>query len=168
MITTLSEYAFSMSLVKRWDKAEWLLDKAIQNLPSLKEIDPESYVLQSASVFEIATNIYWDECEWLEENKPDQRHLAFAKIYRAYQMTQEAVQCLAGKFSNTETMCMAQFNAGECLEKIAEYIQSDVSDPLEKACRHWKTARRIAQDLGDWKIAEECQGQITHHCHPQG
>jgi hypothetical protein len=135
--------------------------------------DPEGYVVCRAHVLETASLAHWDHAQSLEqelnpdlpeEQRATLQKMAMDEYYRACLLAVREIELLRDEaVRESDNQVYAHINAGDYLEALNAYPESQVPQALEKALWHWQKARSLATRLGLNALSKEAGNRISKY-----
>lgn len=152
------EYSWCCALLRDWDKAEGLCNKALQAFVYVEDTRVcKSY---RARVLETASYIQWEKGQYLL-NKHQDAVEALNAYQKAYALVEDELNLLEGTLGELRTLTIAHINAGDYQLAISELPHcSDPQSVTEKAHKHWSTAIALALAWGLSDLEQEAHSRL--------
>jgi tetratricopeptide (TPR) repeat protein len=147
------------------DMAKVSYDKAVEVLNVNKRSinDPTTYAICRTQIMEALSQTYLTSAQ-------QARSQAISDLEGAYQLAKEAIDILKRSFDTShdtaliDNLALAYINAGDYLLEMSEYKNCSESEPLNTACRYWRTALSEARRAGILERQEQALERLGKHC----
>lgn len=169
VVNIYKELAYNYALLKKWAKAEKYCRSALSVLEKAEERveDPAAYVSCYAQVLETANQIHLKK----GQSKTSEALLEYETAHKIaceeIKMLEERIDEL-GELLIGYDLALAHINAGDPLLEMHKFPNCRVSDPLVKACEHWRTALDMARRLHISEIEQWSTERLDQHCQSNG
>jgi tetratricopeptide (TPR) repeat protein len=150
------ELSYACALLQNWAESEEYYAEALKILQEGRGAvkDVQAYASLYALILEVAAYTRWLKGQIL----------ALPEYEAAYKLAEQEIDILQETLHPSEGLFEAHINAGEYLVAMHECPGCSVSQPLEKACEHWRTAQDIARSLRIIELEQEAEDRLRRYC----